>query len=347
MAAGDFTATQLLKIKLKAEQMWKNSQLNNSLAANAEAAKAVLENQTARITELQNPDKDREVTINWINPCAMEAADCESNCDIDEAELETDGKDYALDLCKKTGFNVDREKIRTNSYEREEIVAAGMMRALTVLDEWWAGQALTKLKAFAGVNVAPAPWTYNDGTSTTEVPAADWTLDMIANFLYQTQLNKMPGSYYINDGNLWVQWMNAQLQSGNLDGKGDAARIAAIKMYFDSFNFAKAGITENLFAVAPGAVAMVTKARNPDTPTLVGGTIQQNRFTINSQLLPGVKYDVYQSLKCVTVNGKSHDTDQFRIETNGGIFLNPEGCDVTIGEDTFTPTGVISYTKVA
>jgi hypothetical protein len=344
MAAGEFSPSALLAIKLKAEQMWTDSRLAQDFKAQADAAKAVLDNQTATFRELDNPEKENQIVVNFINPCAVVAEDCESNCDLTEDELESGAKTYTLDTCKKSGFSVDAEKLRTNTYTVEEVSARGLASALKALDEFWARQVLVKLKAFAGVNVAPAPWTWAAGT--TSVPAADYNVGMVANMINQSILNRMPGAYYIDNGGLYVPWLNAQLQSKNLDGAGDAARIAAIKLYFDQWNFGPAGLTEDTFMVTPGAVAMKTKTRNPDAPTVIGGTVQQTRYTIASPTLPGVKYDVYYTLKCTTVGGKAHIFHSWRIETNGGVFLNPEGCPVVIGGTTYAPTGVISYSKV-
>lgn len=346
MAAGNFTASALLKIQLKAEQMWKDSQLANSVEGHADAAIAVLNNQQVRFTELTDPNKDRTVTVHWINPCAAVAEDCESNCDITEPELETDGQDYVLDLCKKTGFSIDVEKFRTNIYNRDETFAVAMNGAIKVLDEWWAQQVLIKLKAFSGVNVYPEPWTWNAATSDTEIPSAEYNLDVIPNLIIQANRNRMTSPYFINNGDLEIDYLRATLNAGNLDGKGDEARIRAIKMYFDAWNFAAAGVSENIFAVAAGAIAFKTKVRHTTTPVYVAGNINQWRYAVKSNLLPGVSYDVYNTLKCVTVNGKAHDVESFRLETNGGIFLNPEGCPITVNSVVYTPTGVLSYDKV-
>lgn len=347
MAAGDFSPSVLLQIKLKAEQMWQNSQYANSLAINSVAAQALLANQTARITPLEDKEKDNKVKINWVSACAVVEEDCESNCDIDGPELETKGKDYELDICKKVDFSVNATTLRTNTYALDEVVPQGLNMAIKRLDEYWAKQVLTKYKAFAGVNVHPAPWTW--AANTTTIPAADYNLSVVANLLYQAQMNQIPNPYYVNNGDLWVPWTNAMLQAGNADGKGDQARIQALggRFYFDSWNFATAGLTESIFMVAPGAVAMTTRAKNPDTPTVLGGSIQQTRYTVNSKTLPGVKYDVFYKLTCKTVNGKENIVHAWRLETNGGIFLNPEGCPVTVGGTVYNPTGVISYTKGA
>jgi len=345
MAAGDFSPSALLSIKLKAEQMWTDSRLAQDFKANAAAAVAVKANSTATFRELENPEKENQVIVNFINPCAVAVEDCESNCDLTEPELETAGKTYTLDLCKKTGFSVDAEKLRTNTYSVEEVAARGLAQAIKVLDEWWAQQVLVKLKAFAGINVSPEPFTYAAGTTT--VPAANYNVSLIPEIMYDAMMNKLGNAFYIDNGGLWVPYTNAQLNAGNLDGKGDAARIAQLRMYFDPFNFGPAGLTEDTFAVSSSAIAFTTKTRNPDTPQVIGGSVQQTRYTVPSSVIPGVKYDVYYTLKCTTVSGKAHIVHSWRVETNGGIFLNPEGCPVVIGGNTYTPTGVLSYTKGA
>lgn len=350
MAAGNFTASELLKIKVKAEIMWKDSRYEAEFKPNAEAAVAVLQNQTASFPELANKDKDRTAVVTFINSCGVVVADCTSNCDLTEAELESGSKEYAIDLCKKTGFSIDAEKSRTNEYEVQEIAARGTASAIKALDEWWAQQAIIKMKAFAGVNVAPAPFTYDNVDKSTDVPAASYNVKLIANLLQQAMLNKMGNPYFVDNGSLYLEWLNSQLDGGNLDGRGDLNRIAQLKMYFDQFNFPATGVAEDTFMISPGAIAMMAKTRNPDSPEVIGGQVQQTRYTVPSIALPGVKYDVYYTLKCTTVSGKAHIFHSWRFETNGGIWLNPEGCPVTIDVNgtptTLTPTGVLSYTKV-
>lgn len=345
MAAGDFSASALQAIKLKAEQMWTDSRLGEDYKAHAEAAVAVKANSTAKWRI--NPEKDQDVIINWINPCTVVAEDCESNCDLTEDELETDGKTYTPALCKKSGFSVNAEKSRTNSYSVEEIAANGLAQSVKVLDEWWAQQTLIKLKSFSGINVDPLPGTWAAGTTT--IPAANYNVSLIPEIMKDAMMNKMSNPYYINNGDLWIPWQNAMLDAGNLDGKGDLARIQQLKMYFDMWNFGPAGITEDIFAVSSGAIAFVTTNRNPDTPTVIGGSVQQTRYTVPSSVIPGVKYDVFYSLKCITngTTGKENIVHTWRVETRGDQFLNPEGCIVNVGGTDYNPTGVLSYSKGA
>lgn len=347
MAAGDFTASELLDIKLKAEEMWADSRLAQDFKANAEAAVAVKQHSSARFTEFNDREHDRTVIVTWLNPCAVAVEDCESNCDITEPQLETSSMEVVPTLCKKTGFSVDQETTRTNAYTVEEQAARGLAQSIKVLDEWWAQQVIIKLKAFEGINVDADPYTYAAGTTT--VPAANWNADLIPDIMYDAILNKMgSGTYYLNNGNLWTAWTRAQFNAGNADGAGDAAKIKALPWYFDPFNFGPAGVTEDVFAISPSALAYVTTNRNPDQPKELGGDINQTIYTVNSSVIPGVKYDVYYKLKCITgANGSTRYVHAWRVQTQGDIFHNPNGCPVIVSAQTYNPTGIISYSKGA
>lgn len=346
-APGDFTNSQLNDILLKAEVMWTDGAQANVYKSHADSAKAVLENQTARFQELADKDKDNKVRVNWINPCAMVDEACESNCTITAAELETGVKEYEFDMCRKVDFSINREKLRTSIYDRDELAAIGMAKAIKTLDEWWNTQMLLKLKSFSGVNVAPSPWTFSDADMTTQVPSAQYNLAMVAILKKQAMLNQMNSPFYIEKGDLYVPVLNAEINGGNAEGKGDAARAKYLDLYFDLFGFEKAGITEDLFAIDRSAVAMRTYNRYPDTPTEMGGKVAQTQYSVASQLLPGVRYGVIYEFTCVTNGSKTEYHDAWRVITEGGIWLNPEACPVEIGEETYTPTGVMSYSKTA
>lgn len=358
MAAGNFTASELLEVRLKAEQMWTDSQYAASLKPEAEAAKAVLAHQTARFEVLNDTEKDRKIKVTFIDACGVQANDCVDTCDITGNELSTGAKEYAPDLCQEASFSVDFTKLRKNEYGSSEVVARGLASAVKALDEWWAQKALATIKLFAGVNVAPAPFVYDNVAKTTKFTDLDpaiyrSNLQLLANFIQQAKLNRIANPYIIDNGTFFVDMLNAAFDSGNAEGKGYAARLRAFEnmLYDDQFNFAAAGLTDSLFMVGSGAVAMKTVNKHPDLPTLVGGNVQETLYTIPSNSLPGVKYDVTYTINCKIVNGEKHYVHVWQLRTNGLIKLNPEGCPVRATVNgvatTVTPTGVLSYTKVA
>lgn len=342
--------SKILKLQVKAESVWTDAKTASQYVVRAEAAKAVLENQTARVDVLRGrPDKDDVVKIMFLNTCDIKAEDCEPNCTIDEPQLSSGAEEYTIDTCKKTGFSIDKELIRTNEYEMEEQFAAGHAQSVKVLDEFWAQHILAQTATNAGYNAFPDPYTFNPALMRTEVPFADYNLrTLTAELLQHADFNNINSPYFIDNGLLRSQWINAGFDSGNFDGKGDAERLKAWKMYFDLLNFRKSGVTtHDLFMIDRSAVALVTKNRHKDTPEYVGGKIAQTRYTVPSPTLPGIRYDVYHELTCKTINGKSHDVYAWRYETQGLYAVNPALCPVT-GEDgeTYTTNGILGYKRM-
>ena len=244
---GDFSASQLLQIKLKAEQMWNDAQAFAHLRPNAEAAVTVLSHQTARFREMEDRNKDNKVKVTWVKTCDIKAQDCEPNCDLDEPEVETQGQEYEYDICKKTGFSVDEETLRTNNYNFAEVVAPSLATAIKTLDEFWAQQTLIKLKAFSGVNLAAAPFTFQAPINATVVPAnlygnplggySGFQLPTI--FTKQMIQNKINNAYYIDNGRMWLEYQNSMLQRGATEGMSVAglSRAQSLDVNFDIFNF--------------------------------------------------------------------------------------------------------------
>ena len=75
MAAGNFTASELQLVTLKAAQFYKD---NTALyMPEANSAIAVLENQTARFKEFEDVNKDKKVKVTWLDACGIVAEDCE------------------------------------------------------------------------------------------------------------------------------------------------------------------------------------------------------------------------------------------------------------------------------
>lgn len=349
MAAGEFTASQLLETRVKAQAYWSDAANASEYAPEAEAAKAVIENQTMQFKEFDNyATKERKIAITWIDTCGVEVRDCVSTCELTEVELETASQPYEPDTCKQTGFSVDVTKLKTNDYTTDEVVLRGLASRVKALDEFWARQILVKINSYAGINVAPAPYTFDAPNMTTNVPAANYNLQMLANLIQQAKLNRMGSVYMIDNGTLFLEMLNANFNAGNANGKGNASRLSQLQkmLYDDQFNFAAAGLTNDTFVISKGAVAFKTVNKNPDKPMVIGGKVQQTVYTIPSNVLKGVKYDVYYTIECKTVNGKAHYFHTWTLETNGLVALNPTACPVEVGGTTYNPTGVLSYTKV-
>ena len=61
-----FTSAQLVETQLKADVIWKDSQLTAYYKAEVEGLRAIRENSAASITPLEDGSKNYLVSINWI-----------------------------------------------------------------------------------------------------------------------------------------------------------------------------------------------------------------------------------------------------------------------------------------
>lgn len=348
--AGDFTKSQHLNFLLKAEEIWKEGKFSDNLKAHADSLIKQLQNQTAKFQELDNKDKDNSVDVTWLKMCGETTSDFvdDERCEVNGNELETDSKTYAYDRGQKWGFSINEEKIRTGTYEVAEQVAYGLMEGDKLLSEWWNKQLLLFYKASAGDNIAVIKdiddiFSWNSGTKTAEVGAGNYNVGIIASLIQQMIINQVNTGWYVNDGTLFQSWKNAGLDSGNLDGDGNDKRTKEIDLMFDMWNFAAAGLSENMFLVDRNAIALKTYTRYTDAPVVKGGKINQTRYRMKSNILPGVYWDVVYELKCVD----GEDIHTWELRTKGGIFLNPEPCPITINGTQYTPNGVWMFSKTA
>ena len=343
MAAGDFTPALLQTVITSADAIWEDSQQKRKYTAQAEALKAVLRNQTAVLSPLTDRDKDNQLSLVWTDSSDIVATNGIANCDLSEPELAALSKPYTLDIRKKAGFSIDREKLRKSSLDRVELAAKGQLIALKQLDEIFAQTLVARLAGFAGVNTSARFGTVVGNT--TNVALRDYNaLSMVPEIIRAAVLNRMGSDFYALDGGeLFADLIRAKSGSLNADGKSDLDLFDQLDITSDLFNFAAAGISEDLFVIAKSAVAVGSKVRNSDQIEVLPGKVAQTRYTVDSPTFgSAVKYDAYYQLSCVVPTGETreHIMDTWRFELNGGVFLNPEGVSAT-------NTGVLSFSKVA
>ena len=120
--------------------------------------------------------------------------------------------------------------------------------------------------------------------------------------------------------------------SANANGKGDWAMWAGLQPYFDLFNIDTVN-TPNLkaYLISMGAVAMANKYYNPQVPEVLKDF---TRYTMNSQFMDGITYDVWYNNSCIGSNKMV--VHNYTLRFKADIFLNPSGCS---GQNT----GVLSF----
>ena len=336
IVAGDFSASQLAQTLIKADQMFADDMMKADFEGNVDTWKAIKAEQNANVSVLEDPEKDRDVKVHWINSCGVTAVDCDGDdCDLAGTELGSDSKVYSLGLCKQYKFTVDEMTFRTNNYSMEDAVAKGMLKADKALSEAITASAIARIESFKGVNeVTDGVGTVNGGTTETDIAAADWNERLFA-YLYRVGIqNEMSNPFLLSGTNLFEDRLVTLLAEANANGKGAAQLFKLMRTYFDLFNIDVANSPAlKTYLINRGAIAFASKAYYGATPTEYIGA-GQKRWSMASNNLEGVRFDVHYTNRCSTTTMK-HD---FKVQVKYDYFLNPTGC-------TATRTGVLAFNK--
>lgn len=333
-AAGSFTASQLLKVQAIADKRWMDPIKNQDYVPHCETIKAMMAEQTPGVSfqELEGT-KDNTVRLTWLNACNTTTSAPSDDCVVGGPELATDARDYTLSLVQETGFSIKEKKTRSDTFTVEDQISLGFLNAIKNLDEWWNKQALAALEANRGTN-AYLPTGWLNASSDTTIPTASFTKAMIPKLVMIGTKNRFSSPYIISGEAMWEEAWEAAVNQANAEGKGDAARMNQIRRYHDLF-WIDALNDPNIkfYMVNRGSLAVITKAYYGDRPTMYK---TQDRFSVPSRSLAGVRYDVIYDNKCAS----NEVTHNFTFQTKGLIALNPTGC-------TETRTGVMAFRKVA
>ena len=337
IVSGDFTATDLRQSILRADQMWTDDMMRADYEANTDIWNAIRAEQNASVTLLQDSEKDRDVKVVWANMCGETAEDADADdCDLAGNELGTDSKVYSLGFEKQWKFTVDELMFRSQeNVSFAEIVAKGMMKGDKILSEAICASAIARVESFKGTNVVTdGVGTVNGVTTETDIAAADWNERLFA-YLYRVGLqNELSNPFLLSGTNMFEDWLVVQANRANGEGKGAANLYAMMRTYFDLFNIDPAN-SPNLktYLINRGSIAFASKNYYGATPVKYK---EQDRYSIASRNLPGVRYDVFYTNRC---SGTTimHD---FKMKAKYDYFLNPTGCDGA-------RTGVLAFNRTA
>lgn len=342
MAAGDFTPTKLAEVQLRVDQMWAEPQTSKNYTANGESVKAVLENQTATISALEDPEKLKEVAVKWIDFCGDTSRDTQhaDQCPIDEACGEGEGKtkSYALDIFIEDCFAVREEDLETSIFSMEDVIAKGMLAKQKNILERFNTKTIAAIDAGKGDSpYAGAGTIGTENLGYTEITTANYTIDKIYPYWMQVMaLQRSNSAFLLDGGNFFQQWILAQKTAANDNGKLSQGLVDMLNYYQDLFGFAKAGVASNTYLVDKGAVAIANRAKFPVTPKEYGHGVAQTRYSIPLAQLPQLKLDVTYTNVC--------DADtilhKWNMKLRAGVFVNPTMCDAG-------NTGILGFKKVA
>ena len=298
ITSGDFSASQLAKTVVIADQMFGDSMLQADYKADIAALTAITQEQNARIDVLKDQEKDREVKIHWINMCANAVEDDDGDdCDLDGPELGSDSKTYGLNVKKSFKFTVDEMAFRTNDYNMEQAVAVGFLKADKALCEAMTATTIARIESFKGTNlVTDGVGTVNAGTTETDIAAADWNANLFAHFYRVAKQNDFSNAFLLSGVNLFEDWIKTKAAQDNSNGKGDSNLYDLMRMYFDIKNIE--GVNSpayKTYMINRGAIAFAAKNYYGPVPQKF---IQQHRYSIQSRFLPNVRFDVHYTNRC-------------------------------------------------
>lgn len=332
MSAGSLTCSELAEIHLKAEAVWADNAAKKDFIADVGAIEAVRAEQTAKIKEAEDGEKDYDIKVTWLKDCDETIEDATDECTVGGAEPESACKTYTLDIHKKVGFNVQEKVFRTNDYEFQQAVAVSMMRKMKLLDEYIAEQAVEVINNNAGANVFTSGSKGTVSGFNTYVSPQYWSADLISYLHLTAKKNKFLNPFMLSGVNLWEPYQQAKFNAGNASGSGDIAKFNSLRMYWDIFNVDSVlDPDKKTFMIDKGALAFHSKAYYSTTPRVYTGS-GLTKYSVPSKNLPGVFYDVTYTDTC------SADiiTHKWSIQTKAGIFHNPVGCNIN-------NTGILSF----
>jgi hypothetical protein len=323
----------LATIQAKADERWLDPIQKIDLIANAEAARAVIENQSVNLGELLSKDKKNVVSVEWLTTCDLADQACSDDCTITGSDASPVCKEYEISCLREVPFMVPDRAYRERTITPQDSLAKNLGAAKKLLDEYIAQYILTAIHLNVGTNVyTGAPGTVA-GTTTT-IPAASWSDNIWGYLALVAKMNQFNSPYAISGYNLWQLMYNRQAEFANADGKGNVNKMGMLqnRMYFDPFNLESIA-ANHTFLLHKTAVAFINKAWYPlgaaNAVELVPG---QMAFSVGSDNLPGVVYDVFTKRTC----SSNEYYTAMKVQLHGTFAVNPTPCSET-------NTGVLQF----
>jgi len=328
--AGVFSETILQNIRIGAAAMLMDDRIKQQFFPNIGVLNFILNQQTANLKPVFDVKMKKKIMeIWWENACGIEVAD-NVDCVTGGPELSTNVETYDLDIQKVAPFTVDEKKYYNNEAKFQDSLMKGFIAADARLCEYAAQVAVARINSFLGINTLGT-----DGKGTidgvyTNINSAFWNADIFAYLTRVAVQNRINNPVYLSGSNLFENQWVAQRNFGNDNGKGDATKFGGVDITFDTFNVDSVNDPNRLtYMVQRGTIAMASRTYyGPE----VTDYMTEKRYSIQSNFVPGLAFDVHYQTECVDDFYKHN----FKLKLDMGIFKNPAGCDLN-------NTGVLGF----
>lgn len=334
----NFSCADLVAVQVMASQMWADNReaaVDND--ADVVAAQAVLAEQTADLTLMEDHNKDYDVRVTWVTSCDETVVDCTGDeCSITGTnDTAANCQDYVISQCKETSFSFLDKRFRTSKLDFQTLVAKELMKRKIILDEQIAKYAVAQIDSYAGVNAFLQG--YGVSGNVTQIPASQFNASTYAYFAQAMILNKMKNSWMLDGGILFQDTYNSQFAELNANGKAEAAKFRTKKTYFDLFNIAEVIGGQRLYMLDKGSVAIANKHHYEETPVSYnnGANVTKSSVASDNLVRPDgtpFMYDLVYQTECVGED----ILHKWKLIARFDVFLNPLGCNAD-------NTGVLAF----
>ena len=335
--AGVFSETVLNDIRVLASRLMFDDRIKQQFIPKIDVFKAIAAAQTADVNTVFNraqvidgEKKDVDVEVMWSNVCGQTVVD-NTTCVLGGTESSTNLQSYSLTYEKVVKFSEDEASFRDNEFGLRQAIAKQLLKADINLLENFAQYCVGNINLFKGVNQLTTGKGVVSGTDTYIDPSY-WDGTLLAYLNRVGIMNRFTSPVLLSGNNFYEQAFIAAYNAANANGKGTAAMYGDMGLMFDLFNIDTVNTPDLItYLLSQGSIALATKFYNN------AGSIDKGfdfwRYTMPSQFLPGVTYDVFYNNECTTNDQFKHN---FKVKLTGDLFNNPEGC-------TANNTGVLTF----
>lgn len=329
------TCAELTAAYFLQKDMFQDSARNAEYIAEVNAAKALIENTTAKIQPIVgDPKKKRSVRVFWNKFCNTTVQTSEPDyCTISGAEADAGCEDYEITQNANKSFTIDEANYETNNLNIEQVFADNMLKTKKAMDEKITQMLIASLGTFAGENLytkapgcagvaSPESWL------TTYINAGYWTPELMKYFATVARINKFASPFLLDGSNLDATIWKAMMNAGNANGAGAANMVKLMKYYEDLVNMAVVADGKT-YMIDRGNVAFVSRARWGSN-TFANPIQEANgrkKFSEPSANIPGLVYDVYINETCSGPYTK-HDV---LVDANFDLLNAPANCNEGTG----------------
>ncbi len=321
----------LAMVQAKEDQIWVDPIQKVDLIADVEAAKALLENQQVKFTEITGKKK-RILSVEWQQKCDVTTTACTTDCDIEGEDIEPLCKEYEIECLRESKFQVSDRVYREKTIEAQEAIALNMLYAKKALDEWLAQYIVTGIHANAGTNLYTGGVGVVAGVTTT-IQANYWDDSIWGYFDLVARMNKLKNVWALSGYNLYQLAFNRIHESMTEQGKAALSKMGTIKRFYQDPENVETIAPNHTFLLHKTAAAFINKAWNP-----TGAANAEQKagnywlWSEPSANIPGIMYDIVMKETCAD----NDFVQAYKVQLHGVFATNPYPCD----EDQ---TGILSF----